>query len=44
MPTSQVNSLINMAQISLNDVQTKGAGNIPDFEYNNATIVANWNG
>jgi len=44
MPTSQVNSLIKAAQISQTDVQMKGAANIPDFKFENATVVANWNG
>ena len=44
MPTSQVNNLIRMAQISSYDVQSKGANNIPDFKYEEASIVAKWNG
>ncbi|ORX61246.1 hypothetical protein BCR36DRAFT_315777 [Piromyces finnis] len=44
MPTSKVNNLISMAQISKNDVQMKGANNIPDFEYKDATVVVKWNG
>jgi len=44
MPTSQVNNLINMAQISSFDIQSKGANNIPDFKYENASVVAKWNG
>ncbi|ORY77435.1 hypothetical protein LY90DRAFT_698497 [Neocallimastix californiae] len=44
MPTSQLNNLIRMAQISSYDVQSKGANNIPDFKYEEASIVAKWNG
>jgi len=44
MPSNQVNNLINMAQISNNDIQSRGAANIPDFEYKEATVVVKYNG
>lgn len=44
MPTSEVNNLIKMAQVSSFDVQSKGAKNIPDFKYENASVVVKWNG
>ncbi|OUM64688.1 hypothetical protein PIROE2DRAFT_69196, partial [Piromyces sp. E2] len=44
MPKEQVNNLIKMAQISSSQVQMYGAGNIPDFEFKDATVVAEWNG
>jgi len=44
MPSSEVNNLIKMAQVSSSDIQKKGAGNIPDFEYNEAKVVVEWKG
>lgn len=44
MPSSQVNNLIKMAQISSGDIQARGANNIPDFEYKEASINVKWNG
>jgi hypothetical protein len=43
MPSSEVNKLINMAQISVEQVQS-GYGKNPDFKYEDAKIVAKWNG
>jgi len=44
MPQEQVNNLLYMSQISTNDVNSKGAANIPDFEYKDAVVVAKYNG
>jgi len=44
MPTSEVNNLKKMAQVSSFQVQSQGAGNIPDFEYKDASIVVKYNG
>jgi len=44
MPQEQVNNLLYMSQISSVDVQSKGAANIPDFKFEDATVVAKYNG
>jgi len=44
MPTSELNSLLETAQISYSEIQEKGSGNIPDFKYENATAVVKWEG
>ncbi|OUM66989.1 hypothetical protein PIROE2DRAFT_5732, partial [Piromyces sp. E2] len=44
MPSSEVNKLIKLAQVSNADIQSKGAGNIKDFKFENATMIAKWNG
>jgi len=44
MPSSEVNNLIKYAQVSSGDIQSKGAGKIPDFKFENATMVAKWDG
>jgi len=43
MPTSEVDNLIKLAQITSTQVQM-GAKNLPDFKYVNTTIVIKWNG
>jgi len=44
MPSNEVNKLINAAQVSNMDVQTRGAANIPDYKYDSATAVVKYNG
>jgi len=43
MPSSEVNNLVKITQISTNQVQM-GAGNIKDFKYLNTTIIIKWDG
>jgi hypothetical protein len=43
MPTAQVNDLLKKAQISVNDVSSN-YGKKEDFKYEEAKIVAKWNG
>jgi len=43
MPSSEVNKLINMAQISVEQVQS-GYGKNPDFKYEDVKSVKKWNG
>lgn len=44
MPSNELNKLINAAQVSNMDVQTRGAANIPDYKYDSATAVVKYNG
>jgi len=44
MPSSKVEKLIEMAQVSLQMVENGNTKNIPDFKYEEAKIVAKWNG
>jgi len=44
MPPEEVENLINIAQISLSQVQNGNSGKNPDFLYENTKIVFKWNG
>jgi len=44
MPTSEVDELLRIAQVSMQQVANGRAKNLPDFEYTNATLKIKLNG
>jgi len=44
MPQAELDNLLSMTQISYTELSEKGSGNLPDYKYENATVVVNWEG